>query len=62
MYYSRLTVSANSSAVVFSALYRAAPALGFAITSRECRNGLVVDQNGLGVVSAIVIEFVCNNV
>lgn len=58
----RLTVSTNSSTIVFGALYRAAPALGFAVTCRQCRDGLSIDRDGLGVVPAVVIEFVCHNV
>lgn len=52
----------NSSTVVFSTLHRAAPALGFAVTSRQCRDSLAINGNSLGVVSAVVVEFVCHDI
>lgn len=58
-YIQRLTMSAYSSAVVFSTLYRATPTLGFAVTGRECRYSFAVDRNRLGIVSAIAVEFIC---
>lgn len=55
-------MSTDSSTVVFSTLNWTAPALGFAVAGREGWYGLAIDQNSLGVVSAVVIEFVCDNV
>lgn len=57
-----LTVSTHGTAVVFSALDRAAPALGMSVTRREGRHLLAIDQNSLRVVSTSIVEFVWSKV
>lgn len=51
-------MSTDSAAVVLGTLDSATPALSLAIAGGESRDGLAVDQNGLGVVSGRVIELV----
>lgn len=52
------TMSSNSAAVVRSALDGATPTLGLSIAGGQGRYGVVVDENGLGVVAGRVVEFV----
>lgn len=54
-------MSTDSAAVVLGTLNSASPALSLAITGGESRDGLAVDQNGLGVVAGRVIELVCRS-
>lgn len=53
------TVGADSAAVVFGALNSAAPALGLSVAGGKGGYGLVVDENGLCVITGRVIELVC---